>query len=294
MKLLLAHDGSTDAQAALAMLTNWKPRAGDTVRVLVVIPTTPVLGTELQPPGSAHPPSLSDVAELITADATARLRKAGYRTADETRIGNPADEILRAAGRAKSDAIVVGAKGVGRVRRFLLGSVAQRVAQHAPCSVLVVRPPAPGRRPILVAADGSPAAEAAVTTLIALPWQRPTEVQVLAVQPPPESVLWGRHPEVHMRARALRHEVGLEQKQAATSCCRAVMDRLADAGFVATPAVVRGRAGTEIVEAARRLGAGLIAIGARSHADAAKPGLGGVASDVLNDAGCSVLIGRAH
>ena len=55
------------------------------------------------------------------------------------RLGKPADEVLKIAAKKKADLIVTGAKGLGAIARFLLGSVSTRVVQHSTCSVLVVR-----------------------------------------------------------------------------------------------------------------------------------------------------------
>jgi nucleotide-binding universal stress UspA family protein len=55
------------------------------------------------------------------------------------RLGRPADEIIAVAKQKQADLIVMGAKGLGAVGRFILGSVSTRVAQQSPCSVLVVR-----------------------------------------------------------------------------------------------------------------------------------------------------------
>ncbi|MGB5408023.1 MAG: universal stress protein [Thiogranum sp.] len=49
------------------------------------------------------------------------------------------DEILQAATELDSDLIVLGHKGKGAIKKFLLGSVTTRIAHHAPCSVLAVR-----------------------------------------------------------------------------------------------------------------------------------------------------------
>ncbi|MGH7253204.1 MAG: universal stress protein [Nitrospiraceae bacterium] len=68
-----------------------------------------------------------------------RLAKAGYRMREMARSGHVADEIVKAADRQKTDLIVVGARGLGAVARFFLGSVSTRVVQHSSCSVLVVR-----------------------------------------------------------------------------------------------------------------------------------------------------------
>jgi nucleotide-binding universal stress UspA family protein len=42
---------------------------------------------------------------------------------------------------ATADLVVVGSRGLGAVRRLLLGSVSEKVLQHAPCSVMIVKDP---------------------------------------------------------------------------------------------------------------------------------------------------------
>jgi nucleotide-binding universal stress UspA family protein len=54
--------------------------------------------------------------------------------------GAPADVIVREAERRGSDLIVLGARGLGMVKRLLLGSVSEAVVRHAARPVLVVRP----------------------------------------------------------------------------------------------------------------------------------------------------------
>jgi len=55
------------------------------------------------------------------------------------RQGDAADAILDIAEEGRADLIVVGNKGMTGAKRFLLGSVPNKVSHHAPCSVLVVR-----------------------------------------------------------------------------------------------------------------------------------------------------------
>lgn len=56
-----------------------------------------------------------------------------------TKEGNVAEEIIRYSKTSKIDLIVVGSKGLGAVLRFLLGSVSSKIANHALCSVLLVK-----------------------------------------------------------------------------------------------------------------------------------------------------------
>ena len=53
--------------------------------------------------------------------------------------GDPADAILSVADEVEADLIVVGNKGMTGARRFLLGSVPNKVSHHAACSVIIVR-----------------------------------------------------------------------------------------------------------------------------------------------------------
>jgi nucleotide-binding universal stress UspA family protein len=55
------------------------------------------------------------------------------------RVGDAADAIVDVAEEQRSDLIVVGNKGMTGTKRFLLGSVPNKVTHHAPCSVLIVR-----------------------------------------------------------------------------------------------------------------------------------------------------------
>jgi nucleotide-binding universal stress UspA family protein len=55
------------------------------------------------------------------------------------REGDPADAILDVAEETNADLIVVGNKGMTGAKRFLLGSVPNKVSHHAPCGVMIVR-----------------------------------------------------------------------------------------------------------------------------------------------------------
>ncbi|MEM2981913.1 MAG: universal stress protein, partial [Candidatus Bathyarchaeia archaeon] len=49
------------------------------------------------------------------------------------------DIIVNIAKEEKTDLIIIGSRGLSGVKRFLLGSVSNRVSHHAPCPVLIVR-----------------------------------------------------------------------------------------------------------------------------------------------------------
>jgi nucleotide-binding universal stress UspA family protein len=79
-----------------------------------------------------------DVATLL-AQAEQTAHDAGVAVQTFPRQGDPADAILDVAEERDADLIVVGNKGMTGAKRFLLGTVPNRVSHHAPCSVLIIR-----------------------------------------------------------------------------------------------------------------------------------------------------------
>ena len=74
--------------------------------------------------------------QLITLAATLRLDP--RQVSVDVVVGPPAFEIVRYAGERGADLLVVGSHGRGIIRRFLLGSVAERVLREAGCPVMIV------------------------------------------------------------------------------------------------------------------------------------------------------------
>lgn len=90
---------------------------------------------------------LRDLDRSLQRQAADRLRtfvdeNVGHKVpADlEVRVGQPAEEIVSAARDSKCDSIVLSTRGLTGLDRYLIGSVADRVAQLAACPVVLVRP----------------------------------------------------------------------------------------------------------------------------------------------------------
>src|SRR5689334_2624410 len=71
--------------------------------------------------------------------AAGEVEQAGVDVETFARQGDPADAILDVAEERGADLIIVGNKGMTGAKRFLLGSVPNKVSHHAPCSVLIIR-----------------------------------------------------------------------------------------------------------------------------------------------------------
>ena len=84
-------------------------------------------------------PGLKETSKKLLEQSVQKLTKAGFTAEPLCYLGNPAEEIMKAASQQQADLIVMGAQGLGAIARFLIGSVSTRVVQHANGSVLVVR-----------------------------------------------------------------------------------------------------------------------------------------------------------
>src|SRR3954469_11380835 len=77
--------------------------------------------------------------EATLREASERLEEGGGEGHTYPAGGEPADAILDVPEERNADLIVVGNKGMTGAKRFLLGSVPNKVSHHAPCSVLIIR-----------------------------------------------------------------------------------------------------------------------------------------------------------
>ena len=87
----------------------------------------------------AYEPARRDDVDATLADAARRARDAGVPVQEHPREGDAAEAILDVAEELGADLIVVGHKGMTGAKRFLLGSVPNRVSHHAPCAVMIIR-----------------------------------------------------------------------------------------------------------------------------------------------------------
>jgi nucleotide-binding universal stress UspA family protein len=154
MNILLAVDGSGPSEVAARELASrpWPPATS--VRVLYVVPTPMLAASAYAPPpaiGMAQPSptwpaTVIDTEKEISEHGVAKakevveqLKAMGLRTDVKQRHGDARSEILDEATEWPADLIVMGSHGYTGLKRWLLGSVAQAVVSHAPCSVEVVR-----------------------------------------------------------------------------------------------------------------------------------------------------------
>lgn len=129
-RMVVAVDGSRASETAVRfvcqdLLPQWQLRNTE----IVLVHAMPLLKY----------PEVKEAGKRLFKRYADKLVKAGFTVTEAPRLGRPADEIIAVAKQKQADLIVMGAKGLGAVGRFFLGSVSIKVAQHSTCSVLVVR-----------------------------------------------------------------------------------------------------------------------------------------------------------
>ena len=136
--IVVGTDGSTGAEAAVQKVIELVRGTGATVHLVCAYPGRSSL-QRIGMTARQESVDLRGVAGDVLARAERRLKEAGFAIEKHAREGDPAHTILDVAGEQHADLIVVGARGNTGLRRFMLGSVAAKLAHHAPSSLLIVR-----------------------------------------------------------------------------------------------------------------------------------------------------------
>jgi nucleotide-binding universal stress UspA family protein len=142
---------------------------------------------------------------------------------------------------------------------------------------------------VLVAIDGSEAAEIAVDLVAGLAWPAGTEITVVEAVEPGAGMNGGPWPAL---AVVRTDRIEAELQAAAENTVDAVRERLARTGLNVKALVLRGRPGSAIVDWAREIQADLVVVGSRGHGTIASMVLGSVSAEVVDHASAPVLVAR--
>ena len=141
--IVVGTDGSETAGQAVGQAINLAKTLG--AKLELVSAYEPVAGSRLREEAQQVPDDLSwmvnpreDVDATLKKAAT-QAEEAGVKVQIYARQGDPADAILDVAEEQNADLIIVGNKGMTGAKRFLLGSVPNKISHHAPCSVMIIR-----------------------------------------------------------------------------------------------------------------------------------------------------------
>ena len=272
--ILLATDGSKDAELAATSALDLAITTGSELHVVSVFPG----------PGYAHPyyeTHFPEAAERLRREArkerqqilderVERIREAGGSVAKKhIREGQTAEEIVALAEELEVGLIAIGSRGLGGLRRMLMGNVSDSVVRHAHCPVMVVRAQAvefPTK--ILVATDRSKEAQLAATTAADLAKSTNSELHI-----------------VHVGFERYRDEAQEELEEE--------VDMIRESGAKDIQAHLEfGMPDTAIIDLAEKLGAGLTVMGSRGLGGVRRALLGSISDSVVRHAPCPVMVVR--
>jgi len=231
----------------------------------------------------------------------------GYGAEHVVAAGNPAEILLTETGRVGGDLLVVGSVGMSGARRFLLGSVPNKVSHHASTDILIVKTDPPRNeggdyRSILVGTDGSPTAMRAVdmasslasklgiNPTIVCAYQPPTEQELNAMRGDPDDPVaqWG--------AGKTSRETPEEFKWRIADASRAqdILDRAAEHsanhGVEAEVRAVEGHPAEALIGISESEDMDLIAVGSVGMSGAKRFMLGNVPHRISHHAPTDLLI----
>ena len=284
MKVLLAIDGSDNANEALGLL-----KSLSTDRLVVL--------HALNVPKPAYPMMIPEVAQELYAEAEQSMRADGERLLDRAvsllpfhtgpvkkviQVGSPAEAIVTIAEEEKTDLIVMGARGLGPIKERLLGSVSHRILTSAPCAKLIVSGPAKTIHQVLLPLSSSSDVEDAIRFLELKPFRQSVELTLLSVLPS-MSPSWGM---ATLAAESLQER----ERENAQLFLQEAANRLQRLGYVARSQVLVGTPVESILDQARGQRADLILMGSRGRKGILRLALGSVSHAVLHHAPCPVLV----
>jgi nucleotide-binding universal stress UspA family protein len=291
MRILVATDGSAPAAIGCQLGRDLATLSHGEIRITAVLPPSVDLFAGAWPAAAVvDPEPLERVARDELQD---HLRQELDRTPGDLRpsstllTGRPAEEIVTEAGRWHADVIVVGSRGHGTLSSILLGSVSEEVVDLSSVPVLIARRPRVRR--LVVAFDGSPAAQAAVDCLTRDETFHGLEAWVVDVAP--TACPWWLGVSVadtdSVRRLLDLNEAARRTEQAGAEQAAAA---LRTAGLVANSRHRIGDAAEELVSAAAAVGADTMVIGSRGDTGLSRLILGSVTRHVVRHAPTSVLI----
>ena len=297
-KILLATDGSKDAELATKAAIELANTTGSELHVVYV--------GDFVPSPHAYPENkLGQLVERVTrrthsvlGERIALIAAAGGGVSGEhVRVGRPAEEIVGLAEEIKAGLIVVGSRGLGGIRRALVGSVSDSVVRHAHCPVLVVRGEESGgpvllSKKMLLATDGSEDAALAARIAADLAQKTGSELHTVHVRPG----IVPHHPGYYV-GPGVAEDAERKERERLEREAQKLLDTQAEevrdaGGNVARAHLKVGRSDEEIVGLAEEMGAGLIVMGSRGLGGVRRALMGSVSDSVVRHTHCPVLVVR--
>lgn len=302
MKILIAYDGSTCADAALReMARAGLPRECEATvltvaDVLMPMPAPPIPGMgpaalSVQTPAVAREwreraSHAVDEAYSTAFQAAEVVRKKfpEWKVTPASEGDSPAWAIIKKAEDTAADLIIVGSHGRSAFGRFFLGSVSQKIVSDARCSVRIARgqtgaDDVPAR--ILIGIDGSPGSETAVRAVARRNWSKGSEARLVAAIPT-----------LMVPAIELNEETYEDEESFLKSTLDRLAEPLREAGLSISSLIKEGDPKRLLIEESEHWKADSIFVGARGLRLIERFLIGSVSYSIAARAHCSVEVVR--
>jgi nucleotide-binding universal stress UspA family protein len=300
MKILIAYDGSSHADAALDDLVRaGMPQEAEALVISVADvwmwppPTDDARGLRAEEldiislnKARAQSEQAVEEARKLAIQASERVKAAFplWKVDAEGYGDSPAWAVIKKAEEWGADLVVVGSQGRSALSRLILGSVSQKVLYEAHCSVRVARANSERRDSpprIIIGVDGSPGAEAAVDAVAVRNWPVGTEVHLITALGSSMVPAWKLIQEYAQSEQVWAHQM-LESLAAG----------MLGTGLKVSTFVRQGDPKRVLLDEAEKWQADSIFVGARGLRRIERFLLGSVSAGVAAQANCSVEVVR--
>jgi nucleotide-binding universal stress UspA family protein len=292
-RILLATDGSEGAKLASDTAATLAASTGSELHVVCVGPGLPLYEVP------DYPARFEEVVEEqrqetrgVLDELVKTIEDAGTAVAQShlEMDERPDRAIVELAEKLSVGLIVLGSRGLGGLKRTLLGSVSTSVVRHAHCPVMIARwKPVVFPAKILLATDASDEAHLAAATAADLAQRTGSQVHVAHVG---AELTHGAFPAVQVGPLPGVHQDELDRQ--AKGLLEAETERMKSSGTeVGGSHLRRGRADKEIVLLAEEEGADLIVMGSRGLGGIRQALMGSVSDSVVRHAHCPVMVVRS-
>lgn len=285
MRYLLAVDGSDQSLDATRAFEVLSP--AERLKVLHVVNV----------PGIPYPAMGANVAKDLAMNVEKAMKEEGERVLEQAvsllplhpgsvskqlEMGSPAESILKMAQEENVDLVVMGVRGLGRIREQIFGSVSHRVMTHASCSALLVKQPVRSIKNLLIPIDVQEDSDAVLTFFKKHPFREPCTITVLHVVPMVEPV-W---PVGAMIPPEFRQEmISYAEKFTQVLCVE--LERL---GHQAKGLAIQGTPSVSIIEKVKEVKPDILVMRTNRHSGVSRFFLGSVSHAVFHHTDCSILL----
>jgi nucleotide-binding universal stress UspA family protein len=294
MKILLAIDGSEYSEGAAKFLRSLQLTPEDEISILHVVSWVPILNEweslfpDFQYIRQGVVPKILESAENILKTGKAKVSGTFLE-------GFPDKEIVETVKETGIDLVVMGSRGIRGIGSYIVGSVTRLVAKHSSRPVLIIKPPQwdkTDKIKVLLATDGSPYSETVGEVLNSIPFPEDTEVTIMNVifspfEDIPERFAMEINEKIKMKVADMRTKEFKESDEILEKARQHLSSSFSKIDIMSRI----GNPSDEILKAAEALQADIIAVGS-SGMRGIKGMLGSISRNILNQASCSVLVGK--